>query len=101
MFGWCKSLKSLPDISKWDTKNVTSMDYLFLACSSLKSLPDISKWDIRNVNNMSYLFYNCSSLTSFPDISALVFKKKLRKDSMFEGVNKKIIPKKFKGCLIY
>jgi len=50
---------------------------------------------------MSHLFYNCSSLTSFPDISVWVIKRKLKKDSMFQGVDKKIIPKKFKGCLIY
>ena len=77
------------------------MGYLFSDCSSLNSLPDISKWDTRNVSDMSHLFYNCSSLTSFPDISVWVIKRKLKKDSMFQGVDKKIIPKKFKGCLIY
>ena len=101
MFNKCYSLNSLPDISLWDTKNVTNMGYLFSDCSSLNSLPDISKWDTRNVSDMSHLFYNCSSLTSFPDISVWVIKRKLKKDSMFQGVDKKIIPKKFKGCLIY
>ena len=32
MFSWCKSLKELPDISKWDTKNVTDMRYMFSGC---------------------------------------------------------------------
>ena len=43
MFSHCESLKELPDISKWDTKNVTDMRYMFNGCESLKELPDISK----------------------------------------------------------
>ena len=62
-------LNSLPDISKWDTKNVTAMNSMFSGCKSLNSLPDISKW---------------------------VLNSNLSKDNMFDGVNKKIIPKKFK-----
>ena len=52
MFYECSSLKSLPDISKWDTKNVTDMSGMFSECSSLNNLPDISKWDTKNVTNM-------------------------------------------------
>ena len=74
MFSYCSSLQSLPDISKWDTKNVTNMSYMFDNCSSLQSLPDISEWDTKNVTNMS---------------------------DMFNGVNKKLIPEKFQDCLIY
>ena len=44
MFYGCKSLLSLPDISKWDAKNVTNIDNIFYGCCSLQSLPDISKW---------------------------------------------------------
>ena len=47
MFSHCESLKSLPDIFKWDTKNVTNMSHMFRNCSFLNSLPDISKWDIK------------------------------------------------------
>ena len=68
MFSGCSSLQSLPDISKWNTKNVTNMSKMFKSCSSLQSLPDISKWDIN---------------------------KNLYRDSMFYGVDKKLIPKKF------
>ena len=60
MFYNCKSLKSLPDISKWNTKNVTDMSRMFEDCSSLTNLPDISKWDTKNVTNMSYMFSNCN-----------------------------------------
>ena len=49
MFGECKSLISLPDISKWNTKNVEGMGVMFCFCKSLQSLPDISKWNTKNV----------------------------------------------------
>ena len=48
MFEACSSLKSLPDISKWNTNNVNDMQCMFEGCKSLKSLPDISK---KNANN--------------------------------------------------
>ena len=59
MFDDCSSLSSLPDISKWNTNNVTDMNHMFEYCSSLSSLPDISKWDTNNVTDMKYMFYNC------------------------------------------
>ena len=43
MFSYCKSLNSLPDISKWDTNKVTNMSNMFYNCESLKSLPDFRK----------------------------------------------------------
>ena len=55
MFFRCSSLSSLPDISKWNTNNVTDMRYTFSGCSgcsSLSSLSDISKW---NTNNVIYM----------------------------------------------
>ena len=45
------------------------MSYLFYDCNSLKSLPDLSKWNINNCWNYSGIFANCSSLLSLPDIS--------------------------------
>ena len=36
------------------------MSYMFNACSSLKSLPDISKWDTKNVTNMIWIFRGCN-----------------------------------------
>ena len=49
MFHRCDKLKSLPDISKWNTQNVIDMNTMFYKCKSLVSLPDISKWDTQNV----------------------------------------------------
>ena len=62
-------LVSLPDISEWDTSNVSNMSGMFYDCSSLLSLPDISKWDTSNVSDMSCMFSGCKSLLSLPDIS--------------------------------
>ena len=69
MFDICWSLQSLSDISKWDTKNVMDMFGMFWECRSLKSLPDISKWDTKNVMDMFGMFGGCRSLESLPDIS--------------------------------
>ena len=57
MFFECSSLKSLPDISKWNTNNVTDMNGLFVGCLSLKLLPDILKWNTNNVINIIYIFF--------------------------------------------
>ena len=54
---------------KWNTSNVTNMEYLFSGCESLLSLPDISKWNTNNVTNMDSLSSYCIFLLSLPDIS--------------------------------
>ena len=69
MFDGCKSLKELPDISKWGTVCVKDMSYMLHNCWALTSFPDISKWKLFNVKNMSHMFHNCWALTSFPNIS--------------------------------
>ena len=53
MFSGCRSLLSLPDISKLNTINVTDMSHMFNDCSSISSLPDISKWNTNKVTNMA------------------------------------------------
>ena len=60
MFYNCASLKSLPDISKWNTANVNNMNSMFNGCLSLTALPDISEWDISKVTSKSKMFDNCS-----------------------------------------
>ena len=45
------------------------MSGLFEDCTSLKSLPNISKWNMKNTSNISRIFKGCSSLISLPDIS--------------------------------
>ena len=43
-------------LSKYIFNNVTDMSYMFYRCKSLISLPDLSKWNNFNVKNMSYYF---------------------------------------------
>ena len=69
MFKDCKSLISLPNLSKWNTDNLNNMKEMFYGCSNLVSLPDLSNWNINNVEVINSLCENCSSLTSLPDIS--------------------------------
>ena len=49
MFENCKSLISLPDLSKWDTKKLINISEIFNGCSSLISLPNISNWNKNNL----------------------------------------------------
>ena len=69
MFSECDNLYSLPDISKWDTKNINDMSFIFYKCSNLQEISDISKWDTSNVINMSGMFSGCKKLKVFPNIS--------------------------------
>jgi len=85
MFFGCKSLLSLPDISKWNIDNVTDMSGMFYACSSLLSLPDISKWNTNKVCKMNHMFYYCKSLSSLPDISKWNTNNVTDMNSMFSG----------------
>ena len=38
------------------------MSYMFYNCSSLNNLPDISKWNTANVTNMERMFDNCNKI---------------------------------------
>ena len=97
MFDDCKSLSSLPDISKWNTSNVTDMSGMFRYCNSLSSLPDISKWNTSNVTDMSYMFDRCNTLSSLPDISKWNTSNVTNMSYMFFNCKKTlIIPSKFK-----
>lgn len=62
MFDGCKKLTNI-DLSKVNTKNVTSLNGMFNDCNNLKSL-DLSSFDTSNVTDMVYMFCNCSALTS-------------------------------------
>ena len=110
MFRGCKSLISLPDISKWNLSRVNSMSHMFSGCNSLISLPDLSKWNISNVEDMSNMFYGCNSIKSLPYFYML---NKFQNDVIFEVTYKnnegkvKILGKNFikkkndNGSIIY
>ena len=80
MFEGCSSLSSLPDISKWNTNNVTNIIGMFNRCSSLSSLDDISKWNTNNVmrlpNSFEFNkiknFYECPNMILSIDIKTKI-----------------------------
>ena len=51
------------------------MNHIFTGCESLNSLPDISNWNTANVTNMNYMFNGCKSLNNLPDISNGILQK--------------------------
>ena len=51
-----------------------NMSYIFSHCKSLSSLPNISKLNTNNVNNMSGMFSYCKSLSSLPNKLKKIFK---------------------------
>ena len=62
MFGFDQGLSSL-DLSNFVTSNVTNMSYMFYGCSNLHtSYVDENKWDVSNVTNSNEMFYNCPAL---------------------------------------
>ena len=69
MFQNCESLKSVGNIGEWDVSNVTDMRWLFNKCSSLTNVGDLSKWDVSKVTSMCALLQQCSSLESIGDLS--------------------------------
>ena len=93
----CSSLLFLPDISNWNTSQVKYFAEMFYGCSSLMFLPDISKWDTSSAVNLNSMFTNCKSLVYLPDISKWNINKVEKKNDMFVGCDKSlIIPEKFK-----
>ena len=62
LFDNFKNITSL-DLSSFETKNVTNMEYMFAQCSSLESL-DLSMFDVSNVKLIFEMFWKCSSLTT-------------------------------------
>jgi hypothetical protein len=60
-----RNTKANPDVSRWDTQNVTNMSGPFLSASNIK--PDVSRWDTSKANTFFYFFQLASSAN--PDVS--------------------------------
>ena len=63
MFNGCEKLISL-DLRNFDTRNVSSMTYMFLACFNLKAVVFGKNFSMGNVNSSSRdgMFSYCRSL---------------------------------------
>lgn len=64
MFAGQEKLKT-PDVSNWNTSNVTDMYGMFYEAKIVN--PDVSKWDTSNVTNMAAMFGRATKAN--PDIS--------------------------------
>ena len=71
MFYNCKNIIDI-DFSKFDTKNVIDMKYMF-GCISLKTL-NLSSFNTKNVKDMSNMFYKCYFLKTI-NLSSFNIKK--------------------------
>jgi len=67
MFYGCSSLKSFPDISKWDILKITNISYIFRGCKSLNSLPNISIWNTSNLKDFGHMFDGCKDNLNIPN----------------------------------
>ena len=66
MFSDCSSLKTVPF---YNTSKVNNMSLMFSNCISLKTIPS---FDTRNVNDMRSMFSNCKSLEVIPELDTSV-----------------------------
>ena len=48
--------------------NVIDISFIFYDCSLIQSLPNISRWNTKNITNINSIFYNCCSLSELPYI---------------------------------
>ena len=60
-FRGCSNLTTPPDVSAWDTQNVTNMSFLWEGCSSLPSPPNVASWNTAKVQRMDSCFRNMGS----------------------------------------
>ena len=81
MFRRCNALKSL-DVSRFDTRNVTNMSYMFGGCD-FESI-DVNDFDTRNVTQMAGMFASCVNVTAF-DLTNFNTKKVESFEQMFEN----------------
>ena len=84
MFNGCLTLLEC-DLSKWNTKEVNYMNYMFADCESLKELIGLDKWDTNRVTYMNNMFENCSNLVKFSNISNWNIKNVVDRSEMFDG----------------
>jgi surface protein len=73
----------LPDISRLDTSNATSMQSMFASCNYLTEL-DLSNFDTSNVTSMYNMFYQNDNLTTL-DLSSFDTSKVTAMGAMFQS----------------
>lgn len=67
MFQECAKLTTIIGMDKWNTSNVSDMDYMFSTCPLIEqsTYETIFNWDVSNLWTCEYMFYKCTSLKYF------------------------------------
>jgi surface protein len=81
MFSDCENLRTINNISEWDTSNVTTMNRMFNNCRSLESL-DLSSFNTSNVDSMYDMFARCENLKEL-NLSSFKIRENCDTDWMF------------------
>lgn len=68
MFVQCKAINDV-NITKWNTSNITSMEYLFYNCDAFNQ--PIGSWDVSSVKSVNYMLAGCSAFNQ--DLSGWTF----------------------------
>ncbi|EOC8614096.1 BspA family leucine-rich repeat surface protein [Salmonella enterica subsp. enterica serovar Schwarzengrund] len=68
MFVQCKAINDV-NITKWNTSNITSMEYLFYDCDAFNQ--PIGSWDVSSVKSVNYMLAECSAFNQ--DLSGWTF----------------------------
>jgi surface protein len=82
-FANCASLKSLSEISNWETQKVENMEGMFRNCINLESINDISNWHTSNVKYMISMFRNCQKLDDISPLSNFDFSNVIDMNNIF------------------
>ena len=71
MFNNCKSLSELPEISKWNLKNVIDINYMFYNCKSLSK--NIPNWDLNYFHAHNFFNGNISDENNSEDKDCFIY----------------------------
>ncbi|MCC4492077.1 BspA family leucine-rich repeat surface protein [Limosilactobacillus reuteri] len=83
LFGSSNRLKTVGNLSHWDTSNVRDMSCMFSLYNGV--IGDLSHWNVSNVRNMSSMFDGCKGVIS--GLSHWNVSNVRDMSSMFEGYN--------------
>ena len=83
LFASNTELKTVGDLSHWDTSNVTTMSWMFHDYNGV--IGDLSHWNVSNVRNMSGMFEDCKGVVG--DLSHWNVSNVTDMSSMFDNYN--------------
>ena len=94
MFYECIKLKEIKGINNFNTINVTKMTGMFENCNELEYL-DLSNFNTSKVTDMGSMFKKCYKLKEIKGINNFDISKVINKEKMFEECNENLDSSKF------